>query len=121
MPPDRSSKKRAARPPTRSQILSRQAFVDLVRAKLAALGHFNHLHVRHDGQHIVIEQHGPPEDPDDRQPVFRLTPLGGLPLRFGLSFATHDERWEKVPVSGLLADVLSTAVAMFGPYLATDF
>jgi len=121
MPHDRSSRKRAAQPPTRSQIRSRQAFVEEVHTKLAALGHFDHLEVRHDGQHIVIEQKGPPEDPDVRQPVLRLTPLGGLPVRFGLSFATHEERWEKVPVSGLLADVLSTAVAMFSPYLAPDF
>ena len=109
--------RRAVRPPTPSQLLSRQAFVDLVRAKLDALGPFDHLHVCHDGQHLVIEHKGPP---DDRQPILRLTPLGGLPVRFGLSFASHQGRWERVPVSGLLVDVLSTAVEMFAPYLAAD-
>lgn len=112
--------RRTARPPTPSAKLSRQAFADLVREKLVALGDFGHLHVHHDGQHLVVEQPGPPDDPDDRQPVIRLTVLGGLPVRFGLSFASHDGRWEKLPVSGLLADVLSQAVALLGPYLAPD-
>ena len=117
---DARSMRRAAQPPTSSQALSRQAFVDLVRAKLLALGDFGHLDVRHDGKHIVIAHAGPPDDPDDGEPVLRLTPLGGLPVHFGLSFASHDEHWEKLPVSGLLADVLSQAVAMLGPYLAAD-
>ena len=117
---DGPTMKRAARPPTPSQKMSRQAFADLVRAKLVALGELGHLHVHHDGQHIVVEQPGPPDDPDDREPVFRLTPLGGLPVHFGLSFAGHDGRWEKLPVSGLLGDVLAQAVDMLGPYLAPD-
>ncbi len=117
---DRPSMRRAARPPTTSEKLSRQAFADLVREKLVALGDFGHLHVHHDGQHIVIAQPGPPEDPEDRDPVLRLTPLGGLPAQFGLSFASQDGRWEKLPVSGLLADVLSQAVEMLAPYLAPD-
>lgn len=117
---DESPMRRAPRRPTPSEKLSRQAFADLVRARLVALGEFAHLHVHHDGQHIVVEQPGPPDDPDDREPVLRLTPLGGLPVQFGLSFASHDGSWEKLPVSGLLSDVLSQAVDMLGPYLATD-
>lgn len=114
---DEPTMKRAARRQTQSEKLSRQAFADLVRGKLAALGDFAHLHVRHDGQHIVIEQPGPPDDPDDRMPVFRLTPLGGLPVRFGLSFAPSDGLWEKLPISGLLADVLAAAIETLSPYL----
>ena len=117
---DDRSMRRTDRPPTSSQRLSRQAFADLVRAKLLALGDFRHLEVRHDGKHIVVAQPGPPDDPDDREPVLRLTPLGGLPVHFGLSFASHDEHWEQLPVSGLLAHVLSQALAMLGPYLAAD-
>ena len=116
---DGPAMKRAARPPT-SKELSRQAFADLVRAKLVALGDFGHLHVRRDAEHIVVEHPGPPHDPEHREPVLRLTILGGLPVHFGLSFASHDGRWEKLPVSGLLADVLSQAVDMLGPYLAPD-
>ena len=115
-----SPMKRAARRPTPSDKRSRQAFADVVRTKLVALGDFGHIHAHDDGQHIVVEQPGLPDDPDDREPVLRLTPLGGLPVHFGLSFASHDGRWEKLPVSGLLADVLSQAVDMLGPYLAPD-
>ena len=113
---DRSSMRRAPRRPTPSEKLSQQAFADLVRTKLISLGEFEHLHVRHDGQHIVVERSGP----DGREPVLRLTPLGGLPIHFGLSFANQHGRWEKLPVSGLLHDVLSQAVDILGPYLAPD-
>ena len=112
--------RRTAKPPTPSQMRSRQAFAAVVREELVALGDFGHLNVRHDGPHIVVEQPGPPDNPDDRAPILRVTPLGGLPVHFGLSFATHDGRWEKLPVSGLLADVLAAAVEMLGPYLAPE-
>jgi hypothetical protein len=58
----------------------------------------------------------PPENPDDRFAVMRLTPIGGF--RFGLSLARHTGRWEKLPIAGVLADVLEQAVAMLGPWLA---
>jgi hypothetical protein len=112
--------RRPAKPPTPSQTLSRQAFATVVCDKLVALGDFAHLNVRHDGQHIVVEQPGPPDDPDGPEPIFRLTPLGGLPIHFGLSFAAQDGRWQKLPVSGLLADVLASAVEMLRPYLVPD-
>lgn len=120
MPRNRSLRKRAGQRPTPSQLRSQQAFADLVRERLIALGDFGHLQVRHDGQHIVVEQPGPPDDPDNRCPVMRLTPLGGLPIQFGLSFASTEGRWQRLPVSGLLADVLHSAVEMLGPYLAPD-
>jgi hypothetical protein len=109
--------RRTARHPTPSQTRGRQALADLVRVKLIALGDFGHLHIRHDGQHIVVGHPAPPDNPDDGNPVFRLTILGGLPVHFGLSFASHDGRWQKLPVSGLLGDVLSQTVEMLGPYL----
>jgi len=112
--------RRTGKPPTPSQTRSRQAFAAVVREKLVTLGDFGHLNVRHDGQHIVVEQPGPPDDADDREPILRLTPLGGLPVHFGLSFPAQEGRWEKLPVSGLLADVLAAAVEMLGPYLAPE-
>jgi hypothetical protein len=91
---------------------------EVARTKLLALGNFAHLHVRRQAEHIVIEQPGPPEAPDDRHPVLRLTPIGGS--RFGLSLRRHSNRWEKIPVTGTLADVLASAVDMFGPWLAPE-
>jgi len=89
-----------------------------VRTKLLALGDFGHLHVRRQAEHVLIEQPGPPEAPHDRHPILRLTPIAGF--QFGLSLRRHTGRWEKIPVSGVLADVLAAAVAMFGAWLAPD-
>ena len=86
--------------------------------KLLVLGDFAHLHVRRDREHVVVEQPASPNDPDDREPVLRLTPIGGF--RFGLSYACAGGRWEKLPVSGLLPDVLAQAVDMLGPWLAKE-
>jgi hypothetical protein len=113
-------RRHATQRPTPSQTLSRQAFAAVVREKLVALGDFGHLDVRHDGLHIVVAQPGPLGDPDGREPVLRLTPLGGLPVHFGLSFATHEGHWQKLPVSGLLDHVLAEAVEMLAPYLAAE-
>ena len=116
----RPTNKRTARQLTPSELRSRNAFVTVVQDKLFALGDFRHLRIRHDGQHMVVEHPGPVDTPEETVPVFRLTPLGGLPIHFGLSFATHDNRWEKLPVSGLLDAVLSSAVELLAPYLVAD-
>jgi hypothetical protein len=101
-----------------AQVLKPDPLAEITRAKLLALGDFAHLHVRRQAEHVVIEQPGPPENPADRHPVLRLTPIGGF--RFGLSLHRHTDRWEKIPVSGVLADVLASAVTMFGPWLAPE-
>lgn len=107
--------KRAARP-SAAKTPGPDALAEVVRTKLLGLGDFGHLHVRRQAEHVLIEQPGPPDAPDNRQAVLRLTLIGGF--RFGLSLRRHTNRWEKVPVSGVLADVLAGAVAMFGPWLA---
>jgi hypothetical protein len=109
-------KRRAPRTPAERQ--SSDALTAVVRDKLMALGDFAHLYVRRDREHIVVELSGPPDDPVEREPVLRLTPIGGF--RFGLSHAGADGRWRKMPVSGLLADVLTQAVDMLAPWLAEE-
>lgn len=94
------------------------ALAQVVRTKLLGLGDFGHLHVRRQAQHVLIEQPGPPDAPDDRHAVLRLTPIGGF--HFGLSLRRHTNRWDKIPVHGVLANVLADAVAMFGPWLAPE-
>jgi|HubBroStandDraft_2_1064218.scaffolds.fasta_scaffold90323_2 hypothetical protein len=108
----REPRKSAARPPTRDLL------AEVARTKLLELGSFAHLHIRRQAEHIVIEQPGPPETPDDTHPVLRLTPIGGF--RFALSLRRHTNRWEPIPVSGPLAEVLASAVAMFGAWLAPE-
>ncbi len=95
---------------------AKDTLLQVARAKLLELGDFGHLVVRWQGEHLVIEQPGPPDDPEDRDSVLRLTPLGGF--NFGLSLRRHSARWEKLPVSGLLGVVLTDAVQMLGPWLA---
>jgi hypothetical protein len=108
--------KRTARPLTPSQQRAREALCEVVRSKLMTLGDFGHLQLRREREHVLIEQPGPPDDPEDRFAVLRLTPIGGF--RFGLSLARHTGRWEKLPIAGVLTDVLEQAVAMLGPWLA---
>jgi hypothetical protein len=111
---------RMPRTPKRSaaKTSGRDALAEVVRTKLLGLGSFDHLHVRRQAEHVFIEQPGPPDAPDDRYAVLRLTSIGGF--RFGLSLRRHSNRWEKLPVSGVLADVLATAVTMLGPWLAPE-
>jgi hypothetical protein len=111
-----SMKPRTPRTPTARP--TSDALTAVVRDKLLALGDFAHLHVRRDREDVIVEQPGPPDDPDEREPVLRLTPIGGF--RFGLSRARDDGRWEKMPVSGVLAEVLAQAVDMLGPWLARE-
>ena len=100
-----------------AQVSKPDPVAETVRTKLLALGDFAHLHVCRQAEHVVIEHVGP-EASDDHHPILRLTPIGGF--RFGLSLRRHTDRWEKIPVSGALADVLATAVSMFGPWLAPE-
>lgn len=90
----------------------------LVRERLMALGDFGHLRVALRGDHIVIEQPAPPDDPDGAHPVLRLSGIGGF--RFGLSLLRHTGRWQPIPISGALNDVLAEAVQILGPWLARD-
>lgn len=92
--------------------------LQLVRDRLLALGDYGHLRVILRGDHIVIEHPGPPDDPDDGHPVLRLSGIGGF--RFGLSLFRHTGRWQPLPISGALNDVLAEAVRILGPWLARD-
>lgn len=108
----RAPRASATRPP------GPDALAEVVRTKLLTLGDFAHLHVRRQADTIVIEQPGPPDAPEERHAVLRLTSIGGF--RFGLSLRRHTGRWEPIPVSGVLANVLASAVSMFGPWLAPE-
>jgi hypothetical protein len=47
--------------------------------------------------------------------IARATPLGGG--QYGLSFRTHQGRWEPMPVSGALPDLAQALTEMLGAYL----
>lgn len=92
--------------------------VRAVRNHLTTLGDFGHLRVYHHCQFIVIAQPGTPDEPNDDDPVMRLTPLGAS--QFGVSFCAFAGNWEKLPISGTLHDVLAEATRMLGPWLDPD-
>jgi hypothetical protein len=105
------------RPSSRTQ-RAEHPLLPLVRERLQALGDYGHLRVALHGDHIVIAQPGPPEDPADGHPVLRLSGIGGF--RFGVSLYRHTGHWEPVPISGVLNDVLAEAVTTLGPWLAPE-
>jgi hypothetical protein len=103
---------------TQPESVDQTALVRAVRDHLLTLGDFGHLRVYHHGPFIVIAQPGPPDDPEDDDPVMRLTPIGAS--QFGASFCAPAGNWEKLPVSGTLQAVLVKATTMLGPWLDAD-
>lgn len=90
--------------------------VPIVRDKLCELGDFAHLLVYRQGDHLFIAHAGPPEAPDDLDPMIRITHAGQW--RFGLSLRRPNGRWQPVPVAGAMFQVIAEAVRTFGPWLA---
>ncbi len=93
-----------------------QAEARRLEALLSASGNYQHLAVVARAGHLVIESH------EDAEPyrIARMTPLGAG--EFGLSFHTHGGRWEPMPFSGPMQDILRDMIDSLGPYLArTEF
>jgi hypothetical protein len=81
--------------------------LSLIRAR----GPYEHLDVRVDRGHLVIES----REAQGARTVARLTPLGaGL---FGASFCRHDGHWERMPISGSMQNVVDNLIDMLAPYL----
>lgn len=91
---------------------SQADFVVQAQVQIRALGDYAHVTVQFRRGHGVVE--------NDEDPVARLTPLGaGL---YGLSFRTHQGRWEKMPWPGPLMEMVDVLVTTLGPYLErTEF
>ncbi len=90
--------------------------VRVVRDKLLELGDFAHLFVYKAGDHLFIAHRGPPDAPDDVDPVLRITHAGQW--RFGLSLRRTNGRWEPIPIAGAMFEVLADATRTFGRWLA---
>jgi hypothetical protein len=101
---------------SRSARDTQHVLVPIVRDKLASLGDFAHLTVYRQGDHLFIAHRGPPDFPDDIDPVLRITHAGHW--RFGLSLRRANGRWQPVPIAGAMSEILDEAVRTFGPWLA---
>jgi hypothetical protein len=85
---------------------------DQAQAQIRAAGDYDHVTVLFRRGHLVIE--------NDRYPVARLTLVGAS--LYGLSFRTHTGRWEVMPWSGGLTEIVDVLVTTLGPYLSrTEF
>jgi hypothetical protein len=110
--------KRRNKPASRAPRSARDAqhpLAMVVRDKLASQGQFAHLTVFLQGDHVFIAHRGPPDAPDDVDPVLRISHVGHW--RFGLSLRRSDGRWEPVPIAGTMSEVVAEAVRTFGPWL----
>jgi hypothetical protein len=87
-----------------------------VLEKLCSLGDFGHLVVYREGDHLFIAHAGPPDAPDDADPVLRISHAGQW--RFGLSLRRPSGRWQPVPIAGPMVTVVAEAVQTFGSWLA---
>jgi hypothetical protein len=75
-------------------------------------GDYAHVHVQARAGHLLVKA----QDSQGAQvPIARATPLGGG--QYGLSFRTHQGRWEPMPVSGALPDIAQALTEMLGAYL----
>lgn len=72
---------------------------------------FKHLSVKAHGKHLIISMRQAREN----FPCARLTALGNK--HYGLSLMRHTGRWEDVPFSGLLPDVVKDLIDYLGFYL----
>ena len=109
------SVKRSATPsqPVRD---TQHPLVLVVSERLHSLGDFAHLTVYRTGDHLFVAHAGPPDAPDDVDPVLRITHAGQW--RFGLSLRRPTGRWQPVPIAGAMFEVIAEAVRTFGPWLA---
>ncbi len=85
-----------------------QEFQSILRGK----GDYSHVYVCPRGAHLNVEV----EDGQRmRRIVARATPLGAG--EYGLSFRTHAGRWEPMPVSGSMQEVVDGLILCLKPFL----
>lgn len=81
---------------------------DMIRQR----GDFAHVHVQARAGHLLVKT----QDKQGIQDIVaRATPIGGG--EYGLSFRTHSGRWEPMPVSGDMDQIVSGLLDLLGPYL----
>ena len=75
-------------------------------------GDYAHVHVQARAGHLLIKTRDAQGMEDI---VARATPLGGG--AYTLAFRTHAGRWEPMPVSGTMGQIVEDVIGLLGPYL----
>jgi len=75
-------------------------------------GDYSHVHVHARAGHLVVKT----QDSQGAQAIVaRATPIGaGV---YDLSFRTHTGRWEPMPISGVMEQIVEGLLDLLGPYL----
>lgn len=96
----------------RSRQLGLESSATRLEAMIHERGDYGHVHVKARAGHLHINTQ---DDQGVQTPLARATPLGGG--QYGLSFRTHAGRWEPMPVSGSMEEILQGVIDLLGPYL----
>lgn len=95
---------------------SRDVALDASAARLEQMirqrGDYAHVQVQAKAGHLVVQTR---DSQGGQVVVARATPLGGM--EYGLSFRSHRGRWEPMPVSGLLEQIVDGLLDFLGPYV----
>ena len=75
-------------------------------------GDYAHVHVQARAGQLLIKIQ---DNQGVQDTIARATPLGAM--QYGLSFRTHTGRWEPMPVSGLMEELVEGLLGTLGPYL----
>jgi len=75
-------------------------------------GDYAHVHVQARAGHLLVKIQ---DNQGIQAMVARATPIGGG--QYGLSFRTHNDRWEPMPISGSTEEILEGLLGPLGAYL----
>jgi len=103
---------RSEKTKTRTALLrtDAQRYAEKAQALIRAQGDYSHITVSFLGRSFFVAS----QESDGPRPIARLTYLGNA--QFGLSFLTHQARWEAMPASGTLESVIPEMLNLLGPY-----
>ncbi len=95
-----------------SRNLALVASAERLERMIRQRGDFSHVHVQARAGHLLIATQ---DNQGIQALVARATPIGGG--EYGLSFRTHSARWEPMPISGSMEEILEGLLGPLGLYL----
>lgn len=78
-------------------------------------GDYAHVHVQARAGHLVVKSQ---DGQATEMTIARATPIGGG--EYGLSFRTNAGRWEPMPISGKLEQIVEELLESLAPYIERE-